>query len=435
MTIEDRKFDYIVVGSGPGGATVARELSARGKKVLILEWGPGGPIRGTFGQGFRELLVPGKSFLLTGQMVGLVRGITTGGSSLFYYATAFPVPHSMLAKYGIDVTVEEKDIRKELPIGPLKDEMMTPMATYIMKAARDLGYKWEKLDKFMYQDRWRPSFTFGYYGDPHHVKWSARMFVEEAENNGAVVLNKARVTRVLFDGRSAVGVEFRTAWGRRRAFAPKIVLAAGGIGSAVILRAGGVKDAGYDFFYDPLITVCGRVDSPRKQVNEIPMSAGCLMADEGYMLTDMAVPTILDKTVFTLGSLRFWRLFETRKTLRIMVKAKDDLSGRITDGGGVRKALTASDKEKLMKGYRRAKEILERAGARGIFASPYLAAHPGGTVKIGRILDSNLKVQQFDNLYVCDCSVIPEPWGMPPVLTILCLGKRLSKHLLAGAGA
>jgi choline dehydrogenase-like flavoprotein len=36
-----------------------------------------------------------------------------------------------------------------------------------------------------------------------------------------------------------------------------------------------------------------------------------------------------------------------------------------------------------------------------------------------------------DNLYVSDCSVIPEAWGLPPTLTILGLAKRLSKHLLS----
>ena len=33
---ENTKFDVIVIGSGPGGATVANELSKRGKRVLIL---------------------------------------------------------------------------------------------------------------------------------------------------------------------------------------------------------------------------------------------------------------------------------------------------------------------------------------------------------------------------------------------------------------
>jgi choline dehydrogenase-like flavoprotein len=58
----------------------------------------------------------------------------------------------------------------------------------------------------------------------------------------------------------------------------------------------------------------------------------------------------------------------------------------------------------------------------------YLAAHPGGTVKVGDLLDSDLKTE-YDNLYVCDCSVIPEAWGLPPTATIIGLGKRLAKHL------
>jgi choline dehydrogenase-like flavoprotein len=44
------------------------------------------------------------------------------------------------------------------------------------------------------------------------------------------------------------------------------------------------------------------------------------------------------------------------------------------------------------------------------------------------VVDANLKTE-LDNLYVCDCSVIPEAWGLPATLTIISLGKRLAKHL------
>jgi choline dehydrogenase-like flavoprotein len=44
---EQQDFDAIVVGSGPGGATVAKELSQRGKKTLILERGGSAPVKGT----------------------------------------------------------------------------------------------------------------------------------------------------------------------------------------------------------------------------------------------------------------------------------------------------------------------------------------------------------------------------------------------------
>jgi choline dehydrogenase-like flavoprotein len=127
-------------------------------------------------------------------------------------------------------------------------------------------------------------------------------------------------------------------------------------------------------------------------------------------------------------------MFSRKRTLQIMVKAKDELGGHLSDSGGVRKILDKNEKKKLLRGYERAREILQKAGARGIFKTAYLAAHPGGTVKVGDLLDSDLKTE-YDNLHVCDCSVIPEAWGLPPTLTIIGLGKRLAKHLAGEAVA
>ena len=420
-------IDVIVIGSGPGGATVAKELSLRKKKVLILERGDNVPLTGSFWRGAKGLLVPGRSILFTRQFLGMIRGITVGGSTVYYYATCFPVPFEMLKSYGIDLTQETAEMRSELPVAPLKDEMIGPMTRRIMESAQGLGYKWQKLEKFMYQDQWKPEYPFGHYGDPYGVKWSARMYIDEAISNGAELIEKAQVTKVIIEGRRAVGVEYRKKGEMFRVFAPIMVISAGGIGSPVILRASGIERAGYDFFFDPLIGVRGTVKDIEVPPSEIPMSCGVHMVDEGYMMTDMSHPSATT-ALFAAGVLRLGQMFSRRKTLQIMVKAKDELGGSITDRGGIRKILGKTEKRKLKRGYERAKEILKNAGAKGIFRTAYLAAHPGGTVKVGDLLDSDLKTE-YDGLYVCDCSVIPEAWGMPPVATIIGLGKRLSKHL------
>jgi choline dehydrogenase-like flavoprotein len=427
LELKDEQIDFIVVGTGPGGATVAKELSKRNKKVLMLEWGDNDPLTGSFWQGARKLLFPGKSLLFTNQLLGLVRGITTGGSTVFYYATCFPVPFEMLKSHGIDIVDEVEELKMELPIGPLKDDMIGLMTKRIMESAQEIGYNWQKLDKFMYQDRWKPEYKFSHYGDPHGVKWSARMFVEEAVNKGALLINGAKVKRVIVEDKTAIGIAFTRGGRESKVFAPKVIISAGGIGTPVILRASGIKRAGYDFFFDPLIGVRGSLKEIDVPNSEIPMSTGVHIEDEGYMMTDMAHP-FSTTALFAAGVFRFDKMFSRRKTLQIMVKAKDALGGRLTDSGGIRKVLDNKEKRKLMRGYQRARKILKNAGAKNIFRTGYLAAHPGGTVKVGDLLDSNL-MTEFENLYVCDCSVIPEAWGLPPTATIIALGKRLAKHL------
>ena len=419
-------FDAIVVGTGPGGATVARELAEKNKRVLILERGDNWGIRGTSWQAALAAGIPGRSLLMTHNALAMFRGITTGGSSVFYYATAFEPPVAMLKSHGLDITEEVAEIRAELPTAPLKDELVGPGAKRIMTSARELGYAWNKLPKFIYQEKCQPECWRCSYGCPFGAKWNARHYIDQAVANGATLISRARVHKVLVEKQTAIGVAYKRFGTAHRVYAPEIILAAGGIGSPVILRKSGIYNAGYDYFFDPLITVMGTVDD-LEGGREIPMATGVHMEEEGYVMTDMTVPRIPYMS-FAAQVFRFHKLFSHTKTLQIMIKAKDGLGGRVTWNEGVRKRMSESDRQKLFKGFDRAKEILANAGARGIFKSWYVAAHPGGTVKVGDVVDANLQTQ-YDNLYVCDCSVIPEAWGLPPTFTLIALGKRLAKQL------
>jgi choline dehydrogenase-like flavoprotein len=234
------------------------------------------------------------------------------------------------------------------------------------------------------------------------------------------------VQRVIKEGNTATGVEFIHRGALKQAFASKIILAAGGMGTPKVLRQTGIENVGADFFFDPLIFVMGEVDGLNGG-KEFPMAAGFHFEEDGFMLTDLVLTRALF-WMFTSQVFRFGRLPAHKRILPIMVKIKDELGGHITQYGEVRKRLGDVERKRLMGGYEVSKRILENAGARNIFKTWYLAVHPGGTAKIDEAVDSNLKTE-IDNLYVCDSSVIPEAWGLPPVLTILALGKRLGKHL------
>jgi choline dehydrogenase-like flavoprotein len=421
-------FDAIVVGTGPGGATVARDLTLKGKKVLILEWGDYYPVTGSVFQTIPRAFIPGKSVVMTKEALPVVRGITTGGSSLIYCGTAFNPPVDMFKKYGVDISAEAEDIRQDVPIAQLPDELMGAGPRRFLESAQELGYNAHKLTKFIYPNKCRTKCQLCMYGCPYGAKWNARHFVDEALEHGAKMINFAKVEKVIIEDKKAIGVEYKHGKEMYRAYAPKTIIAAGGIGSPLILRKSGMRSTGYDFFFDPLVFVYGKIKGLGSG-KSIPMSAGIHFEEDGYVMTDFNMPQTL-KIAFDLEVLKIKQAFSYADTLPIMIKIRDELGGEVTNNGWVKKPLTKNDKLKLDKGSEHAKRILVNAGATEVYRSWRVAAHPGGTVKIGEHVDTNLQTK-FENLYVCDCSVMPQEWGLPPTWSILALGRRLSNHLMA----
>ena len=425
--LDRQAFDVIVVGSGPGGASVARELARRRLRVLILEQGSAAPLQGTLSQMAGIAAVPGKGAFIHRDASLLVSGIAAGGTTTINFATAAPPPLPMFAAHGIDLAPALASLRAELPMAPLPDELIGPMAQRIQQgaAARKLG--WRKLDKLIRPQICRTGCWRCVYGCPFGAKWTARDFLDEAIGLGATLVDGAKVEQVIVENGRATGVRYRCDGEMHQALAANVVLAGGGIGSPRLLHRSGLHAESSAFFSDPVIAVMGVVDDIDGGA-EVPMAAGMYLHEEGIALADMTLPKPMYQA-FAAQVGRLDRLMSHAQTLTLMVKIRDDIGGAIGPRW-VDKTLTTGDRAKLATGVGMAREILRAAGAKKIFKSWHFAAHPGGSLRIGEVVDSNLQTTTR-NLFVCDASVIPESWGLPPTLTLLCLGKRLGTDLPA----
>ncbi len=421
--------DVAVVGSGPGGATVARELAKQGKKVVILERGKNPNWTGNLFSTF--FIMDKRSLLFPGGSVRVGRALTTGGSSTIYCGTAVPPPDWIKARYGIDLGEFVEEARREIGIKPLPDRLIGPASKRLMEAARDLGFNWNPMDKFIDPEKCELKCPHCMLVCNRGAIWTARKYVEEAVDSGATLINQALVEDVLMENKQATGVRARTPKGRLTVEAKVTVLAAGGMATPVLLQRAGMSDAGQGLFVDPLIITYGNCRG-FSSGRDIPMATGTLeFAPEGILMTDLAYPW----PFYLLNAYwKGWRyvpkILGYASTIGIMTKVRDELSGRVGPDGTVSKPITDEDRQKLDKGASIAEKILKEAGAdpRSIYTSPVGAAHPGGTVRIGQGVNTELETP-VANLYVCDTSIIPEPSGLPPVWTVVAFGKRLARRL------
>jgi choline dehydrogenase-like flavoprotein len=424
-------FDTIIAGSGPGGAMVARELARAGARVLLLERGDDAPLRGTLGHMAQVAGVPGRGAFLHRDGSLLVRALSVGGTSTLNFATAAPPPAALFAAHGIDLAPALAALRLELPVAPLPDALVGPLARRIAAGAQAAGLEWRKLDKMIRAQACRAGCWRCVYGCPFGAKWSARDLVDEAKRHGATLLARAQVTRVLFDNGRAAGVEALVD-GQPRSFrASQVVLAAGGIGTPRILRASRLLEYDPPFFSDPVVAVMGSVDDLELREDEaggaeVPMAAGASLHEDGIALADLTLPRPMYQA-FAAQVGRLDRLGAHGRTLAIMVKIRDEVGGSVGPRW-VDKSLTGQDRARFAHGSKMARAILREAGARRVFQSWHFAAHPGGSVPVGGALDADLRTST-PGLYVCDASAIPGPWGLPPTLTLLCLGMRLGQQL------
>ncbi len=425
--------DAIVVGSGPGGATVARELTRAGKKVMIFERGHDHRGRFYYGTYPGAIIYSDRmSFLFTDEGLNIISPVMVGGATSMYCGCSAPPPPWLKKKYRIDIDREVSATEKELSIAPLPAELRGKASTRIAEAAGALGHTWFPQPKFMSPARAKNFHCTAacMLGCRCNAKWNAGEWIDDAIKAGAQLFTGAKITKVTRDGSHVKGVEGTLGGKKFTATAPVVVLAAGGIGTPRLLQSSGFSHAGEGMAMDVTVMVYGT--TKEKGIGkEPPMTWSWENDEDGYMLSTLIDPWLL----YPLGAIRVglkYALMWPRwgNILGVMIKLKDDLSGGVYPGR-ISKPLTEKDSARLARARGMCERILIEAGANpsSIFMRPLMGTHPSGTVRIGSMLDTNLKTE-VDGLYVCDASTFPESLDRPTVLTIIGLGKRLAGHLL-----
>ena len=431
--VKGLEADVVVVGSGPGGATVARDLTKGGKKVIICEAGKYITSLGKFYSPGLLMKKGGLTFSKEGLMLNI--GNTVGGQSMVFAAAAFKPPSWLKDRYGIDLQQEIDELYKEIPIQPLPESLIGPGVRLLMESAQAMGMDWKPADKFIRPEKCVPNCGKCSLGCPTGAKWNAREFIDEATQKGADLLTRTMVEKVITESGKATGVEAKGPGGKIVIQANTVVLSAGGQGSPIILQQSGLHDAGEGFFVDPVLIVWG-VAPKYGNMRDIPLSAGIQLKEDGILLMDVSFPLLLASGLLAysgINGLAYLRnMIHYHKLLGVMVKVKDAFHGRVNADGSISKPLDDDSRRKLNKGVDIAKEILRKIGVKGedIFVNKPLGGHPGGGVRLGDHLDTNCQTK-ITSCYCVDNSIIPEPWGQPPVVTIVAMAKRVAKHLMA----
>jgi len=400
--------NVIVIGSGAGGATVARELALKGVSVTLIEKG--------------EYTTPDKAFQCYDNLnvgVELLKTSCMGGTTLVTAGNAVRTCQKEFKDMGINLYHEFEEVEGELNVGKLPDTHYGAGTLKIMEASSSLGLNMEKMPKFINPEECIPCGKCAL-GCPRNAKWSSLDFLLEAGKKGLQIIDNTEVTRVITRAGQVKGVEvFNPEKCVKEEYdADRVIVCSGAVETPLLLRSAGLV-AGEHLFVDTFVTVGGVL----KDIDfhkEISMNA--LYNGDGFILAPHYSSLINSR----IGK----NVTREKDILGIMVKIRDERSGCVTDQQVI-KNNTSQDVGLIAEGSSLAGAILTEAEVDpGSFVStPARGAHPGGTAAIGEVVDKNLETE-IDGLFVCDASVFPSAPGAPSVLTILALAKRLAKYII-----
>lgn len=483
--------DLAVVGSGAGGAVLAREAAAGGLSVIVLEEG------GSYGPTDHDgrVVEAFQTYYRDGGLTGAVGrpafpiplGKAVGGTTMVNSGTCFRTPAPVLNRWAADLGRTEigplameahfDRVWEYLEVAPTPWEVLGASAHHVAKGADKLGLSHRPLDRNAPGCQGSGVCCFGC---PTGAKKSMdRSYIPDGVAHGAVVLSRARVDRVLTRAGRAAGVE-GTLGGpggpRFEVRATTTALCCGSLLTPVFLEQQdlGPRDhRGRHLTVHPAGKIIAEFDHEVRCWDGVPQGY-CIdeWADDGVMFEGATVPPEYGAVAFPWFGAAHTAALERYSHMDLFGFLVSDRGlGRVRSGGllGGRPLVTyrAGDKEvdRFVRASALLCEVYLEAGAKRIVTPIHgfddvrgaadvqalraarvrpgdlevAAFHPLGTCRMAAtpadgVVDPDLRVHGVDGLYVVDGSVFPSSLGVNPQVTIMAFATRAAEHLLRQTG-
>jgi choline dehydrogenase-like flavoprotein len=475
------KVDAAVVGSGPGGAAVAAELSKHGFKVAVLEEGRSYAPHDLVARpswAYRHLyqmrgLMPAKGELY----VPVAAGRTVGGSTVVNSAICFRAPDEVLHEWerdhGSNWTPERlkplfEEVEKAIEVKKTDPAQARNNSLVFKRGAEKLGLDGDFIS------RNAPGCVgcgVCQLGCPIGGKGSVdKNLLPAAIERGANVYSELRATRVLVEKGVARGVEARIldreeqVGGTVTFEADRVFICAGALGTPQLLQRSNLCSQsghlGENLHIHPGTALGAEMNEEIRYWDGV--TQGYYVHTPGGILETFTATPELYWASLPLGQMNFRRL-KNLATVGCMIRDHGKGSVRFRGEGAlpdIEYHPTDQDRRAFIEGNRIGVKIYFAAGAKAVWPmlsvnftaskteaealaqlqddlpltklNPY-GSHPQGTARLGTdpkksVCKPTGETHEVQRLFVADGSLFPSALGVNPQITILAMATGIARE-------
>ena len=495
--MRELSYDVVIVGSGAGGGTVAKELAplaADGRRIAVLEWGPKlaeDAYSGREVEMARQLYFDSGGMLTKDRTVTMAMGRAYGGSTVVYTGTSLIMPERVLESWdvpGVDAADLEPRFAKyveENHVHLLDEAELNDNNRLFRAGCEALGWR---VRQFPLNIKGCLGSSLCNLGCPNSAKQGThRVQLPAAEAAGVEVITNCRVTRVGEGWCEATvadpGFGLPSPWeaGEVRITAKVIVVCGGAVNSAaLLLRSGfgeGLPALGRSLTLHPALILAGEHPEPISNFHGHPKSfySDEFLESERFLLeTCMYFPFTTAKNLIGFGRehSELMRAFDRLQMILVLAVDPALPSNRIElDRDGepvVDYTLAPTVLDSLHRSMVASARIFFAAGARRVHAPAGVrffieredadrveeliprsgvlpgrisvsSAHLMGGCRMGRgpadsVTDGRGRVHGTTGLYVGDSGLFPQSSEVNPYLTVMALADRVAENIRDNAG-